>query len=86
MTTAVFGPEGGLDAPEIFRDRSNVDPGYAIRKPYSYSQTVFLPALPKQTQRVVISFTYELLVQTQTGSSQYVKQTASDELTIPLVN
>jgi hypothetical protein len=25
-------------------------------------------------------------VQTQTGSSQYVKQTASDELTIPLVN
>ena len=55
-----------------------------IRSPYSYSQVFQLPAVATDATSVTISLTYDVLVQTAPKSSDYARQTATDQLTVPL--
>lgn len=84
LTPAVSGPDGPLPAPSPITDQASVAPGYYIKDPYSYSQTFILPALDPAATSVTLSFTYEILLQTAPTSSDYSKQTASDQLTIAI--
>jgi hypothetical protein len=84
VIVAVNGPDGALTSPAALSDRSTVNPGYLVKKPYSYSQTFVLPAVDKDATYLTLSITYELLLQTTPTSSEYSKQTASDTLTIAI--
>ncbi|MGA1835756.1 hypothetical protein VD659_02375 [Herbiconiux sp. 11R-BC] len=84
VTPAVLGPTGALPAPPANTDQASVAPGYYIKDPYSYSQTFIIPALDPAATSITLSFTYEILLQTAPGSSDYAKQTASDQLTIAI--
>lgn len=84
MVTQVNGPEGTLPAPAPVSDKANVSPGYQVEEPYSYSQVFVLPAVDPTATGVVLTFSYELLLQTTRRSQEYSKQTASDSLTIAL--
>ena len=85
-TTQVNGPKGALTAPAPFADQSTVTPGYLIRSPYTYSQTVILPALDPKATSVTLTFTYALLLQAEPGSKTYAKQTAVDTLTVAIAH
>lgn len=84
VVTAVTGPTGALAVPAAFVDQSSVAPGYFMKAPYSYGQSVVLPAVDPEATSVTLSFTYELLIQTTPTSSTYAKQTASDQLTVAI--
>jgi len=84
LSVAVYGPDGVLTAPAPLNDTSTVSPGYLVKAPYSYSQTFILPAVDHAATYVKLSLTYELLLQTTPTSSEYAKQTASDNLTIAI--
>jgi hypothetical protein len=84
MTPSVTGPKGALAAPAAIVDQATTTPGYAVRKPQSYSSVFTLPALDPAATSVALSITYEMVVQTAPKSKQYAKQTASDSLSIVL--
>lgn len=65
-------------------DNSNVQPGYLIKAPYSYSQTFSIPAVTATSRYVEINFTFELLTQPASTSSDFVKQTTTDQLRVTL--
>ena len=85
-TTQVNGPKGTLTAPAPFSDDSTVQPGYLIRAPYTYSQTVILPALDPKATSVTLTFTFSLLLQSAPHSKIYAKQTAVDTLTVAIAH
>jgi hypothetical protein len=84
LTPAVNGPKGSLPAPAPLTDQASVAPGYLVKDPYSYSQTFVLPALDPAATSVTLSFTYEILLQSAPDSSDYAKQTATDQLTVAI--
>lgn len=85
LNPAVLGKGGvTLSAPVPLVDQSTVSPGYYIKAPYSYSETFVLPTIDPAATEVVLSFTYELLLQTTPTSSDYAKQTAADTLTVAI--
>jgi hypothetical protein len=81
---AVSGPLGSLPGPPALTDTASIPLGYAVKAPYSYSQTFVLPAVDPTATSVTISVNYELLLQTTPTSSAYAKQTATDVVTIAL--
>lgn len=85
-TTQVNGPKGILTPPAPFADDATVQPGYLIRSPYTYSQTVILPAVPASATSVTLTFTYALLLQSTPESKTYAKQTAVDTLTVAIAH
>ncbi|SDZ51418.1 hypothetical protein [Herbiconiux ginsengi] len=84
VTPAVDGPKGSLPAPAPLTDQASVAPGYLVKDPYSYSQTFVLPALDPAATSMTLSFTYEILLQSAPDSTDYAKQTATDQLTIAI--
>ncbi|WP_307446316.1 MULTISPECIES: hypothetical protein [Microbacterium] len=60
-------------------------PGYLVLSPYSYSQTFTVGEVPPEATFVALLFTFEYLVQTTPTSDEYAKQTATDSLTVAIV-
>jgi hypothetical protein len=65
-------------------DKAKVDPGYLITAPTSYGQVFTLPAVPAGSRGLVLTITYELLVQTAPDVKRYSRQAAVDRLEIAL--
>jgi len=84
VLVAVYGADGKLTSPPQLVDRATVNPGYLVKRPYSYAQTFVLPAVDPEATYVQLTLTYELLLQSTPTSSQYAKQTAADTLTIAI--
>ena len=80
----VAGEDGPLPAAEPLTDQADVDPGYLVTEPSSYSEVLTLPALDPAARSVTLNLTYELLAQSAPKSKRYLKQTASDTLEIAL--
>ncbi len=80
----VAGPDGPLPAAEPLTDQAEVEPGYLVTKPSSYSEVLTLPPLDPAARSVTLNLTYELLAQSAPKSKRYLKQTASDSLRITL--
>jgi hypothetical protein len=85
LITGVAGPTGALDAPLPTVDQSDLENGYFMKAPYSYGQTFVLGAIDPAATSVTLSFTYELLVQTTPTSTEFAKQTASDQIVVAIV-
>ena len=84
VETTVEGPTGALPAPSHFSDSATISPGYLIKSPYSYSQTFTVPAIDPKATSATFSLTFELLVQSAPGSSNYAKQTATDQIVVAI--
>ena len=84
ITPAVSAGNKQVAAPEPLTDPATVSPGYAIKSPYSYTQTFTIPPLDSHATSIVLTLDYELLLQTTPTSSAYAKQSVSDTLTIAL--
>ncbi|WP_307482671.1 hypothetical protein [Microbacterium trichothecenolyticum] len=61
-------------------------PGYLVLSPYSYSQTFNVGDVPADSTFVTLQFTFEFLVQTTPTSNEFAKQTATDTLTVAIVD
>lgn len=85
VTTDVQGPEGALTSPEVLSDRAAVTPGYLVKSPSSYVKVFQIPELEAGATQVTINLTYDLLAQAAPKSKQYLSQSASDTLVIPIV-
>jgi hypothetical protein len=79
---------GPLRGSQPLVDAADVKPGYLVTAPETYSQSFVLPALVDGSLKVDIDLKYEFLVLKGTSgdSAEYTKQTATDSLTVPLVN
>lgn len=84
LSIAVEGPKGALAAPPPVVDEATVAPGYLMTKPSSYLQVFTVPALPAGTRSVTLTLTYELLAQSAPKSKTYSKQTAGNDLVVPI--
>lgn len=84
LSTQVLGPLGPLPSPPAVVDQANLTPGYQMKDPYTYSQTFVLPELDSAATGVVLTISYEVLIQTTPKSTEYAKQTAVDTLTIAI--
>ncbi|SDT14081.1 hypothetical protein SAMN04488543_3136 [Friedmanniella luteola] len=82
----VAGADGPLPAAESITDQADVDPGYLVTEPSSYSDVLTLPAVDAAARSVTLNLTYELLAQSAPKSKRYLKQTASDTLRIALAH
>ncbi|WP_292826681.1 hypothetical protein [Microbacterium sp.] len=67
-------------------DSATTSPGYLVLDPYSYSQTFTVGPTPKGATYVSLEFTYEFLVQATPTSSDYAKQTATDTITVAIMD
>lgn len=67
-------------------DSATTSPGYLVLDPYSYSQTFTVGPTPKGAAYVSLEFTYEFLVQATPTSSDYAKQTATDTITVAIMD
>ncbi|MGA1828095.1 hypothetical protein [Microbacterium sp.] len=67
-------------------DSATTSPGYLVLDPYSYSQTFTAGPTPKGATYVSLEFTYEFLVQATPTSSDYAKQTATDTITVAIMD
>lgn len=86
VAAEVSGPNGILASPGALTDRSNINPGYLVKAPYSYIQTFVIPAVDRQSTSIKLSIVYDLLLQTTPTSGEFAKQTASDTLSIGLAH
>ena len=84
VNMAVNGAKGPLEAPERLVDEARVSPGYLMKSPSSYIQVFTIPALAAGATSVKLTMTYELLVQSAPKAKTFSKQTASNELVIPI--
>jgi hypothetical protein len=84
ITPSVSGGGKTLPTPAVLSDPASVSPGYAIKSPYSYTQTFTLPPLDKRVRSIALTLDYELLLQTTPTSDAYAKQSVSDSLTIAI--
>ena len=67
-------------------DRADVSPGYVITAPTSYGQVFTIPAVPANSRSVILTITYELLVQTAPDVQRYSRQAAVDIVEIALAS
>ena len=84
LAVAVSGPTGSLQAPATQTDKASVTPGYVITKPNSYGGVFTVGSVDPAATSVTLTFTYQLLQQTAPKAKTYSKQTAVDDLTVPL--
>ncbi|MET1006508.1 MAG: hypothetical protein ABWX96_13235 [Propionibacteriaceae bacterium] len=84
VNMSVAGAKGALTSPDALVDASTVTPGYLITSPSSYGQVFTVPALAAGATSVTLTLTYELLVQSAPKAKTYSKQTASNDLVIPI--
>jgi hypothetical protein len=76
---------GHLDSPEPLTDKADVNPGFFVTTPSSYSQVFVLPPMPDEATKLTIDFRYEMLVlQSQSTTRDFSKQTATDTLVISM--
>lgn len=80
----VAGADGPLPGAEPVIDQAQVEPGYLVTDPSSYSEVLNVPAVDPAARAVTLNLTYELLAQSAPKSKRYLKQTASDTLRIAL--
>jgi hypothetical protein len=74
---------GHLDSPDPLVDKADVNPGFLVTFPSSYTQVFVLPSLPDEATKLTIDFRYEMLVlQPQSNPRDYSKRTATDSLVI----
>ena len=74
---------GHLDSPDPLVDKADVNPGFLVTTPSSYTQVFVLPSLPDEATKLTIDFRYEMLVlQPQSTPRDYSKRTATDTLII----
>jgi hypothetical protein len=74
---------GHLDSPDPLVDRADVNPGFLVTSPSSYTQIFVLPSLPDEATKLTIDFRYEMLVlQPQSNPRDFSKRTATDTLVI----
>lgn len=78
------GRDGAARALETLIDKAEVQPGYLITAPTSYGQVFTLPPAPAGTRSVIVTLTYQLLVQTAPEEKRYSRQAAVDILEIAL--
>jgi hypothetical protein len=76
---------GQLDSPDPLLDKADVKPGFFVTSPSSYTQVFVLPSMPDEATKLTIDFRYELLVlQSQSTTRDFSKQTATDTLVISM--
>jgi hypothetical protein len=76
---------GHLDSPDPLVDKADVNPGFLVTSPSSYTQVFVLPSLPDEATKLTIDFRYEMLVlQPQSNPRDYSKRTATDSLVISM--
>ena len=80
----VTGPDGPLASPAPIEDTANVTPGYLVKKPNAYGNVFTVPALPEGAQSVTLTFTYSFIAPKAPKSKAYVKQVASDTVTVAI--
>jgi hypothetical protein len=74
---------GHLDSPDPLVDKADVNPGFLVITPSSYTQVFVLPSLPDEATKLTIDFRYEMLVlQPRSTPRDFSKRTATDTLTI----
>jgi hypothetical protein len=74
---------GHLDSPDPLVDKADVNPGFLVTSPSSYTQVFVLPSLPDEATKLTIDFSYEMLVlQPQSSPRDFSKRTATDTLII----
>jgi hypothetical protein len=74
---------GHLDSPDPLVDKADVDPGFLVTSPSSYTQSFVLPALPDEATKLTIDFRYEMLVlQPRSTPRDFSKRTATDTVVI----
>lgn len=76
--------QGPLDPPRALVDTANISPGFIVTFLYTYGQVFTIPAVDDAAMSVKIDFSYELLLQSEPGSDDYSKQTATDSVVVPL--
>lgn len=84
--TAVPGNAQQSFAPLTAQTDQTDAPGYLVLSPYSYSQTFNVGDVPEDSTFVTLQFTFEFLVQTTPTSNEFAKQTATDTLTVAIVD
>jgi hypothetical protein len=85
VATALDGTGAPLDAPPAFEDAAAVSPGYLMSDPYSYSTSFTIGALDPTARTIRVDLTYEILQRATPESTDLVKQTAHDTLTLGVV-
>ena len=76
---------GHLDSPDPLIDKADVNPGFLVTSPSSYTQVFVLPSMPDEATKLTIDFRYEMLVlQSQSTTRDFSKQTATDTLVISM--
>jgi hypothetical protein len=76
---------GHLDSPDPLVDKADVNPGFLVTSPSSYTQVFVLPSLPDGATKLTIDFRYEMLVLLpQSNPRDYSKRTATDSLVISM--
>jgi len=84
LTPTITAADGTATALGAITDEATTTPGYLIRKPYTYGSVFTIPAFDAAATSVSLTITYEMLLQTTPTSTQYAKQTATDDLSIVL--
>ncbi len=84
LTTDVRGPEEALTSPEPITDSAPVTPGYLVKAPSSYVKVFQIPEVEAGATQLTLNLTYDLLAQSAPKSKEYLSQSASDTLVIPL--
>lgn len=84
VTTDVQGPEGALSSPEPLTDQAPVTPGYLVKAPSSYVKVFQIPEVEAGATAVTLNLTYDLLAQSAPKSKEYLSQSTSDTLVVPL--
>ncbi len=74
---------GHLDSPDALVDKADVNPGFLVTSPSSYTQVFVLPSMPDEATTLAIDMRYEMLVlQPQSNPRDYAKRTVTDTLII----
>jgi hypothetical protein len=76
---------GHLDSPDPLVDKADINPGFLVTTPSSYTQVFVLPSLPDEATKLTIDFRYEMLVlQPKSTPRDYSKRTATDSVVISM--
>lgn len=81
---SVSGPNGVIGDPLTVNDAATISPGYLIKSPYSYDQTLLIPSVDSTANQLTITISFDVLIQAKPKSTHYAKQTASDTLKIAI--
>lgn len=82
---SVTGVSGTVGEPLKVDDTSTISPGYLIKSPYSYEETLMIPYLDPAARQITISISFDVLIQSTPTSTDFAKQAASDTLQIAIV-